>query len=165
MKRGGPARGTGVAMTRRELWQHWLERGTRALEEIGQRLLAWYESASAASRGVIPFRPVNPRTLGSGAAVAAGLLGIVLLSGSYYAARGVVARVLSSPPADTPEPTEFVLRCATCGGTRRVGWSELDDIDSRDGTYWCEKCRTYSAYRIQIDDACVALPFYTGEAP
>jgi hypothetical protein len=152
-------------MTRRELWQHWLDRAARALEETGQRLLASYESVSAASRGIIPFRPVNPRTLGNAAAVAACLLCIVLLGGSYHAVRGAVAHLRSSPAADVPSQVEFVLRCATCGGDRRVAWSQLDDIDSRDGEYWCEKCRAYSACCMRIGDACVAMPFYTGETP
>jgi hypothetical protein len=152
-------------MTRRELWQQWSDRAARALDETGQQLLAWYESASAVSRGIIPFWPVNPRILGKAAAVAACLLCIVLLSGSYYAVRGVVSHVLSSPVADTPEPIEFVLRCAKCGADRRVAWSQLDDVDSRDGAYWCEKCQAYSAYRVQIGDACIAMPFYTGETP
>ncbi len=152
-------------MTRRELWQHWLDRAARALDATGQRLLAWYESTSAVSRGVIPFRPVNPRILGSAAAVAAGLLCVVLLGGSYHAVRSVVSHLRSSPAADAPSQVEFVLRCATCGGDRRVAWSQLDDVDSRDGEYWCEKCRTYSAYCMQIGDASIAMPFYTGEAP
>ncbi len=155
----------GVEMTRRESFQQCLDRAGQQLDQFGQRVSAFYESASAVSGGVIPFRPVRPRILGSAAALAACLLSVVIVSGSYFTISGLIERLRSAPTAETPAQPEFVLRCAACGGDRCVGWTELGDTDSRDGSYWCETCRAYSAYRMDVGDACVALPLYEGDAP
>ena len=152
-------------MTRHEWLQQSRDRAARALEAFGQRLLALHESASAASHGIIPFRPVNPRLLGSVGAVAACLLLITLLSGACCAVRGLVEHLISLPAAEAAPETEYVLRCMTCGCDRRASRRELSNIDSRDGEYWCDKCRAYSAHRMQIGDTCIAIPFYDGEAP
>ena len=158
---GGP----GVNMTRREWLQQALDRANRGLDQLGQRLLALYESAARFSGGLIPFRPVKPRILAGTAVVVACLLAIVLLNGSFYAGRGLIRHFLSEPAMDPSTPTEYVLRCTTCGGDQRIGRDQLDRVDSADGLYWCENCRAYSAYRVRIGDACIAMPFHDGEAP
>jgi hypothetical protein len=152
-------------MTRRESLRQWLDQAGYQLEQLGQRVLALYESASAVSGGVIPFRPVKPRVLGSAAAVAACLLCAVIVSGSYCAISGLIEHLLSAPAAEAPSQPEFVLRCGKCGTDRCVRASELEDVASRDGSYWCETCRAYSAYRLDVGDACVAIPFYQGDGP
>jgi hypothetical protein len=152
-------------MTRLECFQHWLDRAATALDRLGQRLLALYQSVTAASSGIIPFRPVNPRMLGAAAAVAACLLAIGVLSGSYYGLRGAVSQLLASPSAEKPPQVEWVLRCSTCGRAWRVDQEQLDDLASRDGQYWCDQCRKYSVYRTRIGDPCIASPFYAGERP
>ena len=157
--------GAGVGMIRRESFRQWLDQAGHQLEQLGQRVLAIYESASSVSGGVIPFRPAKPRILGSAAAAAACLLCAVIVSGSYYAISGLIEHLLSAPAAEAPSQPEFVLRCGRCGGDRCVGASELDDVASRDGSYWCETCRAYTAYRMDVGDACVAMPLYEGDGP
>ena len=152
-------------MTGRESFQAWLDQAGEHLAQVGQRTLALYESASAVSGGLIPFRPVKPRILGGVVAVAACLLSVVIVSGSYRLVSGLLEGLLSAPPAEAPAPPGVLLRCARCGGDRRVARAELDEVDSRDGSYWCETCRAYSAYRMDVGDACVVLPLYEGDAP
>lgn len=155
----------GVGMTRRESLRQWLDQAGHQLEQLGQCVLALYESASAVSGGVIPFRPAKPRVLGSAAVVAACLLCAIIVGGSYYAISGLIEHLLSTPVAEAPSQPEVVLRCGRCGGDRCVRASELDDVASRDGSYWCETCRAYSAYRMDVGDACIAMPLYEGDVP
>jgi hypothetical protein len=152
-------------MAGRESVQAWLEQGLHRLEQVGERALALYESASAVSGGVIPFRPVKPRILGSLVAIAGCLFCVGIVSGSYAVIGGLVEHLRSDPPAEVPSQQTFVLRCSGCGGGRCVVQAELDEVDSRDGSYWCETCRAYSAYRLDVGDACVALPLYEGGTP
>jgi hypothetical protein len=152
-------------MARRESFQAWLDQALHRLEQVGERALALYESASAVSGGIIPFRPVKPRILGSLVAIAGCLLCVGIVSGSYAVIGGLAEHLRSAPPAEVPSRQTFVLRCAACGGDRCVAEDELAEVDSRDGSYWCESCRAYSAYRMDVGDACVALPLYEGDAP
>jgi hypothetical protein len=152
-------------MTRGEQLQQVLERADRGLVEMGRRLLAWYESAALFSGGVIPFRPIKPRILGSVAAVVALVLSLFLLNASFYAGRRLIRYFFSESAADATAQPAYVLRCTVCGAVQRVGLDELDRVKSRDGLYWCESCRRYSAYRVRIGDACIAMPFHVGESP
>lgn len=151
-------------MHKGELVRHWLDQGGGLLEEVGRRLLNVYQVVSSSSRGFIPYRNIDPRVLGAGGGLVACVLVVVLLAGSYHGVRAFLVGAPSSSGPGVPR-VEFLICCEKCGRQQRVEESELGSLRSREGEYWCEKCRAYSAYRERVGNPCVATPPAEGATP